>query len=171
MVTHLLVYLLSLLPIEAFHFSDQQIVALSRQASLVMVGGIVLVSVRGILRGIGWVLRLTSGRSRNDTGSTTPGGITGSNSTGSSGLRNRVANFMVLVLAQVMGLYLLSTLIQLRLSFPPQNPQQPQSETSAPSLFSTLPSYEVFNPLFDWMFLVSAFTTILGRWLGSKVGL
>lgn len=81
-----------------------------------------------------------------------------------------MANFMLLFLAQVMGLYLLSTLIQLRNSFPPASENEGGSEGSVAVLFSSLPSYEVFNSLFDWAFVLSATSTAGGRWIGKKTG-
>ncbi|RPD54088.1 hypothetical protein L227DRAFT_567565 [Lentinus tigrinus ALCF2SS1-6] len=63
-----------------------------------------------------------------------------------------------LQLAQVMGIYLLSTLIQLRNSFPPP-PTHPATEPDVGivNLFSTLPEYQLFGSLFDG-------ASFLGRW-------
>jgi len=160
-----LVYMLSLIPLPSslsflHSTSPHQVAAISRQVSLVLVGCIVLVSVRGVLRGIGRVLKLMSGSTT--TKKTSEGG-------GASG-RSLMANFMLLVLAQVLGLYLLSTLIQLRNSFP-LSEDGTGSEEGVAALFSTLPSYEVFNALFDWAFLISAALTTSGRWIGNKAGL
>ncbi|KAG8993196.1 hypothetical protein FRB94_010952 [Tulasnella sp. JGI-2019a] len=169
LITGLVIYLLSLIPLPPslsfLHLtSPDQIAAISRQVSLVLVGCIVLVSVRGVLRGIGWSLRLMSGGNavkRDQDGSSSGNG------------RSLMANFMLLVLAQVMGLYLLSTLIQLRNSFPltlDQGEGNGNGEGVA-VLFASLPSYEVFNALFDWAFLVSAGMTAIGRWIGKRTGL
>ncbi|KAG8883990.1 hypothetical protein FRB97_005434 [Tulasnella sp. 331] len=189
LITGLVVYLLSLIPLPSslsfLHLtSPDKIAAVARQVSLVLVGCIVLVSVRGVLRGIGRVLRLMSGTSttrRDQDGSA-----------GGSG-RSLMANFMLLVLAQVMvsdmqgprhritklinvvakGLYLLSTLIQLRNSFTGTliDGEENQNGEGVAVLFASLPSYEVFNALFDWTFLSSAGLTALGRWIGTQTGL
>lgn len=99
--------------------------------------------------------------------------------------RSLGASFMLLILTQLMvsfvlfilwphaflhsrvrqGTYLLSTLVQLRASFPPSS--GPEHETT--SLFSTLPAYEVFGPLFDGSFLLSALVSGFVRWLGGRV--
>lgn len=94
LITWGLLYVLSYIPLPASlsflqHASRQQIAALSRQISLVMVGCIVLVSVRGVLRGVGGALRMVSGGSKQGP---VPGG----------GRRALIANIMLLVLAQVM---------------------------------------------------------------------
>ncbi|KAG9075200.1 hypothetical protein FS749_013155 [Ceratobasidium sp. UAMH 11750] len=112
----------------------------ARQISLLLVGGIVLSSIRVVLVGVGKILRVTS--------------------------RSLLASLALLVLAQLMGTYLLSTLIQLRTSFPPT---LTSSDTRSPSLFSTLPTFEVFGWIFDSMFLVSAFSTIAWKWLDGRL--
>jgi hypothetical protein len=61
-----------------------------------------------------------------------------------------------------MGIYLLSTLIQLRTTFPPQ-----AGETN---LFATLPEYELFGGLFDWSFVLSALGSAAAKWIGERVG-
>lgn len=63
--------------------------------------------------------------------------------------------------------YLISTLVQLRASFPP--PVYMQSETTSGSapLFSTLPKFEVFGPLFDMSFMVATVVSALSRWIGG----
>jgi hypothetical protein len=61
----------------------------------------------------------------------------------------------------VKGIYLLSTLIQLRTSFPSSDTEE--------NLFKTLPEYVVFGGTFDGSFLVAAVVTGIARWLDDKV--
>jgi len=119
----------------------------ARQLSLVLVGVIILSSIRMVLRGATRVLRVTS--------------------------RNLAASLMLLVLAQIMGIYLLSTLVQMRSSFPPPPPStgegtDPASSTNT-NLFSTIPAYEVFGSLFDWSFLIAAGASLVIRWGAARV--
>ncbi|KAG9026430.1 hypothetical protein FS837_004619, partial [Tulasnella sp. UAMH 9824] len=166
-----LMYLLSFVPLPsslAFlqHASPERIAAASRQISLVLVGCIVLVSVRGVLRGVGSVLRMISGNGSGQSGAGSP--RPGASGSGSS-RRSLLANIMLLVLAQLMGVYLLSTLIQLRNSFPPDIDSS--IDKSDMSLFASLPSYEVFNSWFDWAFVTSAGCTAGWNWLRRKIGI
>ncbi|KAF9519369.1 hypothetical protein BS47DRAFT_28088 [Hydnum rufescens UP504] len=103
-----------------------------------MVGLIVLGSVRLVLRGVNQALRVTS--------------------------KNLGASLMLLILAQLMGMYLLSTLIQLRSSFPP-----PAHTTVGETLFSSLPEFEVFGRLFDVCFLVSVTVSGVVRWVSRQL--
>ncbi|KAJ7868547.1 G protein-coupled receptor 89 [Mycena olivaceomarginata] len=117
-----------------------------RHVSLVLVGVIVLSSIRLVLRGVTRALRVTS--------------------------RNLGASLMLLLLAQLMAIYLISTIVQLRASFPP--PSAPSSSTDSPTdtdtnLFSTIPAFHVFGPLFDWTFLLSASGSLVVRWVASKI--
>jgi len=66
------------------------------------------------------------------------------------------------------GIYLLSTVVQLRTSFPPP-PRKPDDDTIAVNLFSTIPEYEVFGSLFDWSFLFAAGASAFVRWGAEKV--
>jgi len=61
----------------------------------------------------------------------------------------------------VKGIYLLSTLIQLRTSFP-------SSDTDG-DLFKTLPEYVAFGGSFDGSFLAAVVATGFVRWLDDKV--
>lgn len=61
----------------------------------------------------------------------------------------------------VKGIYLLSTLIQLRTSFP--------SADMEGNLFKTLPEYVVFGGTFDGSFLVAVVVTGFVRWLDDKI--
>ncbi|KAG6838376.1 hypothetical protein C0991_012192, partial [Blastosporella zonata] len=60
------------------------------------------------------------------------------------------------------GIYLLSTIVQLRNSFPPP----PDAEIN---LFSTIPQFELFGAVFDWSVLVSAGVSAFVRWGNEKV--
>jgi len=109
----------------------------TRQVNLALVGAVVLGSIRRVLQGAARALRATPAS------------------------RNRVASLVLLVLAQLMGIYLLSTLIQLRTSFPPE----PTTDNSAEAgLFATLPAYETFGSVFDWSFLASTAVAAAIEW-------
>ncbi|KAH7924192.1 hypothetical protein BV22DRAFT_1196119 [Leucogyrophana mollusca] len=168
-MAHVLAYLVSLLPLVPegettggnLHID---VPSLSRQISLALVGVIILSSVRVVLRGVTRAFRITS--------------------------RNVSASLMLLVLAQLMGIYLLSTLVQLRTMFPPspstvslhieppsssnstlttpENTQLPA--TNATNLFLTLPEYSLFGGLFDWSFLLGACACAVSRWAGGLFG-
>ena len=94
-----------------------------------------------------------------------------------------------LFIYSLQGIYLLSTIVQLRSSFPPPTPT-PILDSSATTpttsdsgltttttttitpttnLFSTIPAFEVFGSLFDWSFLVAAAGTVVGRWSFERV--
>ena len=93
--------------------------------------------------------------------------------------RNLGVSMVLLLLAQIMvrqihacipegvphnfakGIYLLSTLIQLRTSFPSSDKEE--------SLFKTLPEYVVFGGTFDGSFLAAAVVTGFARWLDDRV--
>jgi hypothetical protein len=91
---------------------------------------------------------------------------------------------MLLILAQLMvstqaqirayfnlslyqGIYLLSTVVQMRSSFPP--PPKPPGDEDVVNLFSTIPPYEVFGSLFDWSFLIVAIASAAVRWGAQKM--
>lgn len=155
--------------------TPERAVSLSRQFSLLMVGVIVLSSVRLVLRGVNRVSRRgMDGELLRIVNCLTQALRMTRRSLG--------ASFMLLILGQLMvrfpslpfpafltpctrvlnrtsqGTYLLSTLIQLRSSFPPPS-------SAGLSLFSTLPPFEVFGLLFDTSFLVSAGVSAVVRWL------
>ena len=69
------------------------------------------------------------------------------------------------------GIYLLSTLVQLRTSFPPP-PAHPDTDpdTGTVNLFATLPEYQLVGALFDGAFLLAAALSALGRWFGDRIG-
>jgi len=104
----------------------------------VLVGAIIIGSVRRVLQGAARALRATPAS------------------------RNRVASLVLLVLAQLMGIYLLSTLIQLRTSFPPA------IDGADAGLFATLPAYETFGFVFDWSFLASTALAVVVEWMRGR---
>ncbi|KAJ7613720.1 G protein-coupled receptor 89 [Mycena polygramma] len=135
----------------SFRVQFDDVARATRHISLVLVGVIILTSIRLVLRGVTRALRVTS--------------------------RNLGASLMLLLLAQLMAIYLLSTIVQLRASFPP--PPQPSFSPSSYSssigeptpvnLFSTIPDFQVFGSLFDWAFLLSASGSLVVRWAANKV--
>ncbi|CBQ72450.1 conserved hypothetical protein [Sporisorium reilianum SRZ2] len=79
------------------------------------------------------------------------------------------SSFLVLFLAEIMTIYLLATLIQLRSSLPasvaPPSARAVREE-QAPPLLATLPSFQVvFGSLFDSAFLVAAAVTAAWKYL------
>ncbi|RPD63395.1 hypothetical protein L227DRAFT_497439 [Lentinus tigrinus ALCF2SS1-6] len=141
-VSVVLAYMVSFLPL--VNVAQDKVAVISRQISLALVGVIILSSIRRVLRGVASILRVTS--------------------------RSLGASLMLLTLAQVMGIYLLSTLIQLRTSFPPP-PTHPGTEPDVGivNLFSTLPEYQFFGSLFDGAFLLAAGASAVVRWFGDRV--
>ncbi|KAL5478766.1 hypothetical protein ACEPAI_2043 [Sanghuangporus weigelae] len=134
LIAHFLTYLVSLLPF--VHLSAGGISAIARQVSLGLVGIIILSSVRFVLKAVSRILKITS--------------------------QNLGASLLLLILAQLMGTYLLSTLVQLRTAFPPKN-------ADSSNVFSTLPSYEVFGAAFDYSYLLSAFVTVAYLWFDERI--
>ncbi|PPQ85760.1 hypothetical protein CVT25_003078 [Psilocybe cyanescens] len=150
LITDLLAYILA--HISSLQINTEDLASFSRQISLFLVGIIILSSIRLVLRGATRALHVTS--------------------------RNLAASLMLLVLAQIMGMYMLSTLVQMRSSFPP--PPSPPSDgsgsggggadgTTPENLFSTIPQYELFGALFDWSFLVAAGVSVFVRWGAERV--
>ncbi|TFK48188.1 hypothetical protein OE88DRAFT_1720292 [Heliocybe sulcata] len=143
LIAHYLVRLLSFFP--SVDIPEKDVALVSRQISLALVGLIILSSIRLVLRGVARILRVTN--------------------------RNLGASLMLVILAQLMGIYLLSTLIQLRTTFPPP-PVKPGTDVESSgetNLFSTLPEYQVFGSLFDGSFLIAAGVTATVRWLNERV--
>lgn len=139
LITHILSPFLSI--------SQSDVAAFSRQLSLLLVGAIIMSSVRRALRGVSRVLKVAS--------------------------KNLAASFLLLILAQLLGVYLLSTLIQLRTSFPsptpiPSNPTDSEDNENQ-NLFSTLPEFHVFGPLFDSAFIGSVLVSGVTRWLDHRI--
>lgn len=144
-VAHVLAWLFSFLPLSAAGDEGKpqfDIPSLSKQISLSLVGVIILCSLRLVLRGVTRAFHVTS--------------------------RKTSASLMLLTLAQLMGIYLLSTLVQLRTTFPPavstviEDAQDPSDDSM--NLFATLPEYSLFGGLFDWSFLIGAVGCALARW-------
>jgi len=133
LVTQLLVYCVALFP--SVHIEVDDVASIARQISLALVGVIILSSIRLVLTGVARVLRITN--------------------------RKLGVSIMLLLLAQLMGIYLLSTLIQLRTSFP--------SSSDEGNLFNTLPEYVVFGGMFDGTFLVTVFGTGAVKWFDEKI--
>ncbi|KZO90371.1 hypothetical protein CALVIDRAFT_558751 [Calocera viscosa TUFC12733] len=109
---------------------------LGRQISLILVGVVVGGNVRLMMRNVARALTVTS--------------------------RNMLASFLLLILTQIMGMYLLSTLVQLRSSVPSSSPN------SEEPLFALLPRFEVFGRIFDLSFFATCVGWGLwrtGRWL------
>lgn len=134
-----LAYALALVP--GVHVDAAGAATLARQLALALVGAIILSSLRLVLRGVARALRVAS--------------------------RNLGASLMLLMLAQLMGIYLLTTLIQLRTSFPPP-PARPDSQPGA-NLFATLPEYQVFGALFDSALLITAGVSTVARWFSYRI--
>ncbi|KAI0087512.1 Abscisic acid G-protein coupled receptor-domain-containing protein [Irpex rosettiformis] len=143
-ITVFLAYLVSLVP--TVHLEHEDIALMSRQISLALVGIIILSSIRLVLRGVTRALRVTS--------------------------RNLGTSLMLLIVAQLMGIYLLSTLVQLRTSFPPPLQTHPDTmpDIGVVNLFSTLPEYQVFGTVFDSSFLIAATLTAFVRWFSERIG-
>ncbi|GAA5896563.1 Golgi pH regulator family protein [Sporobolomyces salmoneus] len=105
----------------------------SRLLGLVLIGGIILANMRNVLGSVSRIFKATS--------------------TGIS------ASFMLLFLAQLMAIYLLTSLISL--------PSSPTPETT--TLLDTLPDFNVFSRLFDSVFLLSAATLFISRFAHRKL--
>ncbi|KAJ3907329.1 G protein-coupled receptor 89 [Lentinula edodes] len=139
--------------------TQEKIKVIARQISLLFVGLVVIISIRMVLRGVSRILsRMTKLKLR----------------------RNLGASVMLVLLAQLMGIYLLSTIVQLRASFPPpavSSSSIPElafesdiATEQSTNLFTTIPPFEVFGSLFDGAFLLAATLSILVRWMGNKIG-
>ncbi|KXN82393.1 hypothetical protein AN958_02598 [Leucoagaricus sp. SymC.cos] len=128
--------------------TPESISSVTRHISLLLIGLIVLSSIGLVMRGVNRALKVTS--------------------------KTLGTSLIVLVLSYLMGIYLLSTLVQLRSSFPPplSDSSTTTSTSSSPTgvnapptnLFSLIPPWELFNSLFDLMFLVAAVVTAGARW-------
>ncbi|KAL8277334.1 hypothetical protein RQP46_010287 [Phenoliferia psychrophenolica] len=112
---------------------DLDIATWSRLIGLALIGGIIMANMRNVLGSVSRIFKATS--------------------TGVS------ASFMLLFLAQLMSMYLLTSLISL-----PSSP----SESSA-LLLNTLPEFNVFSRLFDSVFLFAAGTVFVLRWVERKI--
>jgi hypothetical protein len=63
-------------------------------------------------------------------------------------------------------IYLLSTLIQLRTSFPPPPPVVGNEDYN---LFSTLPEFQLTGSLFDWSYVLSALVGAAVWWVDERI--
>ncbi|KAN0064645.1 hypothetical protein ACQY0O_002275 [Thecaphora frezii] len=109
--------------------------AWTKQISLVFIGLLIWVRIGSVLRWLGRTFQAAS--------------------------RGIETCFLVLFLSEVMTIYLLATLIQLRTSLPP-------SHTVHPPLLALLPNFQVvFGALFDSGFLVAASATAGYKYLGT----
>ncbi|BGP53009.1 hypothetical protein JCM8202_004093 [Rhodotorula sphaerocarpa] len=104
----------------------------SRMIGLVLIGGILLANIRNVLGSVSRSFKATSM------------GVS--------------ASFMLLFLAQLMAIYLLTSLISL--------PSSPSATTT--SLLDTLPDFNVFSRLFDSVFLLAASAMFLSRYISRK---
>ncbi|GAA5850559.1 hypothetical protein JCM9279_007540 [Rhodotorula babjevae] len=104
----------------------------SRMLGLVLIGGILLANMRNVLSSVSRIFKATS--------------------------MGMSASFMLLFLAQLMAVYLLTSLISL--------PSSPTA--SSTQLLDTLPDFQVFSRLFDSVFLLAAVALFVSRWIGRK---
>ncbi|BGP44922.1 hypothetical protein JCM10450v2_000737 [Rhodotorula kratochvilovae] len=104
----------------------------SRLLGLMLIGGILLANMRNVLSSVSRIFKATS--------------------------MGMSASFMLLFLAQLMAVYLLTSLISL-----PSAPTQ-----STQHLLDTLPDFNVFSRLFDSVFLLAAVALFVSRWIGRK---
>jgi len=118
--------------------TEANLIYATRQMNLVLIGAVIIASIRRVLQGAARALRATPAS------------------------RNRSASLVLLVLAQLMGIYLLSTLIQLHTSFPPA------ADGADAGLFAMLPAYETFGLVFDWSFLASAAFAAAIEWVRGR---
>ncbi|KAG7087788.1 hypothetical protein E1B28_013729 [Marasmius oreades] len=145
-----------LLSLTSTNVDIEEVGSIMRQISLGLVGVIILNSLRVVLRGVTSALRVTS--------------------------RSLSASLMLLILAQLMGIYLLSTIVQLRSSFPPPTPppartpgeipdpgEEAVAEAVTRNLFSMIPEFQVFGKLFDGSFLVAAGISGFYRWFKERI--
>ncbi|KAF8216302.1 Abscisic acid G-protein coupled receptor-domain-containing protein [Mycena galopus ATCC 62051] len=184
----------------------------TRHVSLLLVGVIILSSVRRVLRGVARPNILSSALTKSTAEDALVLPLPALRVTS----RNLGASLMLLLLAQLMvrvfslysppllldlvyAIYLLSTIVQLRASFPPPSSPSlsspppaspsPPFPTSPPSasgasigeegagaggdpvtnLLSTIPAFEPFGALFDWAFLLCATGSLVVRWAAERV--
>ncbi|KPV78568.1 uncharacterized protein RHOBADRAFT_51020 [Rhodotorula graminis WP1] len=104
----------------------------SRMLGFVLIGGILLANMRNVLSSVSRIFKATS--------------------------MGMSASFMLLFLAQLMAVYLLTSLISL--------PSSPTA--SSTQLLDTLPDFQVFSRLFDSVFLLAAVALFVSRWIGRK---
>ncbi|WWC89141.1 uncharacterized protein L201_004059 [Kwoniella dendrophila CBS 6074] len=137
---------------------DIDVPSWSRSISIILTGVLILSSLAQVMRNLNKVLRLTS--------------------------KSVGAGFLLLSLGQLFATYVISLLVQLRTSLPPEdlniniNPsthfdqshaQQQQQQQTDHSLLSSLPDFRVFGRLFDITFLFAALSTAIYRYIAMKI--
>ncbi|KAI6140790.1 Abscisic acid G-protein coupled receptor-domain-containing protein, partial [Pisolithus tinctorius] len=147
-IAHVLTYLISPLPSDGAHQTPGiDILSFSRKISLALVG-VFLGSICMVLMGVTRVFRITS--------------------------HSMSASLMLLVITQPMGIYLLSTVVQLRTMFPPSAAADTSTSASPNAIEINLPSalleYTLNKGLFIWSFLAGAERCTLDRWAGAFFG-
>ncbi|BGP12881.1 hypothetical protein JCM10213_005165 [Rhodosporidiobolus nylandii] len=105
----------------------------SRLIGLVLIGSIILANMRNVLGSVSRIFKATS--------------------------MGMSASFMLLFLAQLMAIYLITSLISL--------PSSPSESTT--TLLDTLPDFNVFSRLFDSVFLIAASAIFVSRWVSKKL--
>ncbi|WVO15091.1 hypothetical protein L204_102735 [Cryptococcus depauperatus] len=129
----------------------------SRGISLILTGFLILSSLAQVMKSLSRILRLAS--------------------------KTIGAGFLLLTLGQLFSTYVISLLIQLRGSLPPSatvpvmnnsnhtatDPFQVLNVDSHDSLLATLPDFRVFGRLFDVVFILTATTAALYRYIAMKV--
>ncbi|KAL9710486.1 hypothetical protein Ac2012v2_006020 [Leucoagaricus gongylophorus] len=137
-----------------FELTPEWISSLARHISLLLIGLIVLSSTGLVMRGVNRALKVTSQAL----------GIC----------------LIILVLSYLMGIYLLSTVVQLRSSFPPPHARHDISaddvdagvmlDTST-NLFNLIPPWELFSSWFDLVFFAAALVTAGVKWSVDRLGM
>ncbi|GAA6036835.1 hypothetical protein JCM8097_006304 [Rhodosporidiobolus ruineniae] len=112
---------------------DLDVATWSRLIGLVLIGSIIVANMRNVLGSVSRIFKATS--------------------------MGMSASFMLLFLAQLMAIYLLTSLISL--------PSSPSDTTT--TLLDTLPDFNVFSRLFDSVFLLAATGIFVSRWLARKL--
>ncbi|GAA6001642.1 hypothetical protein JCM10207_002244 [Rhodosporidiobolus poonsookiae] len=105
----------------------------SRMIGLLLIGSIIVANMRSVLSNVSRIVKATS--------------------------MGMSASFMLLFLAQLMAIYLITSLISL--------PSSPSASTT--TLLDTLPDFNVFSRLFDSVFLIAAGAVLVSRFIGRKL--
>ena len=175
LIPHLIAWLISRISSSgsSLRLSEEAILNLSHQISLVLVGAIILSSIRRVLSGVGRVKSLdyflqldikAFGAATTDYKQEFRRIPHVTLACPVNGLRP-ASMLISMYLTPKQGVYLLSTLIQLRATFP----SDLGSADNASNLFASLPEYQVFGSTFDASFLVAAIGSLVVRWIYNKV--